>query len=60
MQKGKPAQRRMRIYFSDFFGVRKSTLNKYGAFDISLLADLALFIEARLQSWGNGEGRNPG
>jgi hypothetical protein len=27
------------MYFSDFFGVRKSALNKYGAFDISLLAD---------------------
>jgi len=35
----------MRIYFSDFFGVRKSTLNKYGAFDISLLADLPLFVD---------------
>ncbi len=35
----------MRMYFSDFFGVRKSALNKYGAFDISLLADLPLFVD---------------
>jgi hypothetical protein len=33
------------MYFSDFFGVRKSALNKYGAFDISLLADLPLFVD---------------
>jgi hypothetical protein len=38
-------QQAMKIYFSDFFGVRKSTLNKYGAFDISLLADLPLFVD---------------
>ena len=44
MRKGKPTQQRMRMYFSDFFGVRKS-LNKYGAFDISLLADLPLFVD---------------
>src|ERR1035441_4545740 len=35
----------IRMYFSDFFGVRKSALNKYGAFDISLLADLPLFVD---------------
>lgn len=35
----------MRIYFSDFFGVTKTALNKYGAFDISLLADLPLFVD---------------
>ncbi|MDR3717991.1 MAG: hypothetical protein P4K98_04265 [Bryobacteraceae bacterium] len=38
----KPA---MRMYFSDFFGVTKAALNKYGAFDISLLADLPLFVD---------------
>jgi hypothetical protein len=38
----KPA---MRIYFSDFFGVSKMALKKYGAFDISLLADLPLFVD---------------
>ena len=45
MRKGKATQLRMRMYFSDFFGVRKSALNKYGAFDISLLADLPLFVD---------------
>jgi hypothetical protein len=45
MRKGKPTQQKMRMYFSDFFGVRKSALNKYGAFDISLLADLPLFVD---------------
>jgi hypothetical protein len=35
----------MRIYFSDFFEVDKSALEKYGAFNISLLADLPLFVD---------------
>jgi hypothetical protein len=35
----------MRICFSDFFDVRKTDLNKYGAFNISLLADLPLFVD---------------
>lgn len=35
----------MQIYFSDFFGVSKTALNKHGAFDISLLADLPLFVD---------------
>jgi hypothetical protein len=35
----------MKMYFSDFFGVRKSVLEKYGAFDVSLLADLPLFVD---------------
>ena len=29
----------VRIYFSDFFGVSEQTLEKFGAFNISLLAD---------------------
>jgi hypothetical protein len=33
------------IYFSDFFGIRKSVLDRYGAFDISLVNDLPLFID---------------
>jgi hypothetical protein len=33
------------MYFSDFFGVKKTALNKYGAFDVSLLADLPLFVD---------------
>src|SRR5258708_17048881 len=35
----------MLIYFSDFFKVKRKTLNKYGAFDVSLIADLPLFID---------------
>lgn len=35
----------VKMYFSDFFGVRKSVLERYGAFDISLLADLPLFVD---------------
>jgi hypothetical protein len=51
MRKGKPTQLRMRMYSSDFFGVRKSALNKYGAFDISHLADLPLFVDPLVRSW---------
>jgi len=35
----------MKLYFSDFFEVSRNELTKYGAFDISLLADLPLFID---------------
>jgi hypothetical protein len=35
----------MNIYFSDFFKVRKAVLNRYGAFNISLLSDLPLFVD---------------
>lgn len=35
----------LNIYFSDVFGVTKSQLKKYGAFNISLLADLPLFVD---------------
>jgi hypothetical protein len=40
-----PVPREMKIFFSDFFGVTRSALEKYGAFDISLLADLPLFVD---------------
>lgn len=40
-----PVPREMKIYFSDFFGVTRSALEKYGAFNISLLADLPLFVD---------------
>ncbi len=33
------------IYFSDFFGVSPTLLEEYGAFDISLINDLPLFID---------------
>lgn len=35
----------MNIYFSDYFSVSKKKLKKYGAFDISLINDLPLFID---------------
>lgn len=35
----------MSIYFSDYFGVLDSSLEEYGAFNISLLTDLPLFID---------------
>src|ERR1700733_4151467 len=35
----------MKLYFSDFFNVPRAKLKQYGAFDISLLADLPLFID---------------
>jgi hypothetical protein len=34
-----------RIYFSDFYNVEPTTLEEYGAFNISLLNDLPLFID---------------
>jgi hypothetical protein len=35
----------MRIYFSDFFNISSNALEEYGAFDISLISDLPLFID---------------
>ncbi|MES2824009.1 MAG: hypothetical protein V4732_10445 [Pseudomonadota bacterium] len=35
----------MNIYFSDYFGVPKEELDKYGAFNISLINDLPVFID---------------
>src|SRR5712692_863772 len=35
----------MKIYFSDFFEVLKGAVHKYGAFNISLLSDLPLFVD---------------
>ena len=34
----------IKLYFSDFFGVTRDQLDEYGAFDISLVTDLPLFI----------------
>jgi hypothetical protein len=34
-----------RIYFTDFFGVSKDKLVKYGAFNVSCIVDLPLFID---------------
>jgi hypothetical protein len=38
-------QRRVRIYFSDFFGIDPAVVEGYGAFDVSLINDLPLFID---------------
>jgi hypothetical protein len=35
----------MKLYFSDFFGVSRADLRKHGAFNVSLLSDLPLFID---------------
>ena len=35
----------MDVYFSDHFGVDPDTIEAYGAFNISLVADLPLFID---------------
>ncbi|MEY0302275.1 hypothetical protein AB7W11_10195 [Providencia manganoxydans] len=35
----------MKIYFSDFFDVSPKELEEYGAFDLSLINDLPLFID---------------
>lgn len=35
----------MSVFFSEAFGVPRATIEAYGAFDISLLADLPLFID---------------
>lgn len=35
----------MRIYFSEYFDVTKESIEEYGAFNISLLNDLPLFVD---------------
>ncbi len=35
----------MNIYFSDFFNVREHTVERHGAFNVSLINDLPLFID---------------
>src|SRR5437773_2258711 len=35
----------LRIYFSDFFDVTRQTMKDYGAFDVSLINDLPMFID---------------
>jgi len=35
----------MNIYFTDYFGVSEEVLEEYGAFNISLITDLPLFID---------------
>jgi hypothetical protein len=38
-------QTKLKLYFSDYFELSKNTLDDYGAFNISLIADLPLFID---------------
>jgi hypothetical protein len=35
----------MKLYFADVFRVKPKTIEKYGAFNISLVSDLPLFID---------------
>jgi len=35
----------MNIYFTDYFGVSEAALEEYGAFNISILTDLPLFVD---------------
>lgn len=37
-------RRSVDLYFSDYFGIPRRTIEKYGALDISLVGDLPLFI----------------
>jgi hypothetical protein len=43
-QNAQPVQP-MKVTFSDFFGISADIVEQYGAFDISLLADLPLFVD---------------
>jgi hypothetical protein len=40
-----PIPKKLRIYFSDYFDVAPKMLAKYGAFNVSLINDLPLFID---------------
>ncbi len=35
----------MRLYFSDIYNIKSSVIKKYGAFNISLINDLPLFVD---------------
>lgn len=39
------SKNKIRIYFADFFGITPETITNYGAFNISLINDLPLFID---------------
>jgi hypothetical protein len=40
-----PTPVKLKIYFTDFFGFTKAQVERHGAFNISLLADLPLFVD---------------
>ncbi len=44
---------KLRIYFSDFFNVSPEKIKEYGAFNISLINDLPLFIDPFLGNDSN-------
>ena len=35
----------IQVHFSDYFGIKHGTVHNYGAFNISLIADLPLFVD---------------
>jgi len=37
--------RKVKVHFSDYFGVDPDVLQEYGAFDVSLISDLPMFID---------------
>lgn len=45
MRYGESGWLSLKIYFSDFFGVSPDTIKEYGAFNISMINDLPLFID---------------
>lgn len=45
----------MKLYFSDFFEVDEKILDDYGAFNISLINDMPLFIDPFLLFYSNNE-----
>jgi hypothetical protein len=44
-RKDRPEGRGVDLYFSDYFGIPRRTIQTYGALDISLVGDLPLFID---------------
>ena len=36
---------KIELYFSDYYGVGESVLEEYGAFNVSVVSDLPLFID---------------
>lgn len=45
MKSSKKSDPKLKVYFSDFFNISPNDLERYGAFNISLINDLPLFID---------------
>lgn len=45
----------MKVYFTDFFNVDEELLEEYGAFNISLINDMPLFIDPFLLFYSEKE-----